>query len=654
MLKQVILFLTVTLSCNYKLYAQKENSIWLLRDSIKIDFSDSDPSASKRIHNIGRYAENSSVICDNQGNLLFYSSGEAVWDKNNEVIKNGEDLGGNKSTTQGTVVIQSENYTDIYHIFALENAGTDDGSSLYHSILDMSVNSDQGEVVQLPKEIWSNLTEKLVAIPHPCGGAWLVAHERSNARFVSFYLKSDLLNGEMVISDVGSNHDAKDFSSWAGQMVPSSSGRRIAVLSLSGLCEIFEFNPLTGQVQNALTIYDETSGNNRFYSAAFSPNESKFYLDERGHNPNINRNSSLVTQYNLSSNDATTIRQSREIVGYLDEAQLAKRVNFKVGWDQKIYVAVQDYRTLHRINLPNEDAVDCDFEVNFLALPSPITSVSLPQDLVKAVKKEWFDLPEDTVVCQDDVLAIDLSDVDANIQWDDGTSDRIKTFSDRGTYHILATDANTCEYRDTLQVDFQDPNDSEVDTIICPDQFYLVGEDTIRIAGTYIDTTNATAGCTSKRIYNIDFFASSVDSISIEIPHGQTYAWEDSILAQPGQYVRSFQDKNGCESREVLSLSFRANDPFVPNAFSPNHDEVNDELLVFTDVQDQRQVTKFAVYDRWGQLIYQQLGPLSPAEISWNGKIESSEAPTGVYLYHLEMEGNSASYTFTGAVHLIR
>ncbi len=68
---------------------------------------------------------------------------------------------------------------------------------------------------------------------------------------------------------------------------------------------------------------------------------------------------------------------------------------------------------------------------------------------------------------------------------------------------------------------------------------------------------------------------------------------------------------------------------FIPDAFSPNADGLNDRLevfgLYFIDF-------KISIYDRWGELIYQAFRP----QDAWDGKFRGQDAPTGVYVIQLE------------------
>ena len=85
-------------------------------------------------------------------------------------------------------------------------------------------------------------------------------------------------------------------------------------------------------------------------------------------------------------------------------------------------------------------------------------------------------------------------------------------------------------------------------------------------------------------------------------------------------------------SNEVLvqpSLKF-----YIPNAFTPNGDGLNDTFGVIGEgVIDYN----IQIYDRWGKLIFQSNG--SNAE--WDGTFENKVVPTGVYVYQISGTGQS-------------
>jgi gliding motility-associated-like protein len=67
---------------------------------------------------------------------------------------------------------------------------------------------------------------------------------------------------------------------------------------------------------------------------------------------------------------------------------------------------------------------------------------------------------------------------------------------------------------------------------------------------------------------------------------------------------------------------------FVPNAFTPNGDGINDFFLPLGNVIRPERYD-LAIFDRWGQQIFQTLDP----SIGWDGTSGGVPVPDGVYVY---------------------
>ena len=67
---------------------------------------------------------------------------------------------------------------------------------------------------------------------------------------------------------------------------------------------------------------------------------------------------------------------------------------------------------------------------------------------------------------------------------------------------------------------------------------------------------------------------------------------------------------------------------YVPSAFTPNGDDLNDTLELY-GLPTEEATTR--IYTKWGQLIYQSEEPAP----GWDGLINGSLAPEGVYLYEV-------------------
>lgn len=70
---------------------------------------------------------------------------------------------------------------------------------------------------------------------------------------------------------------------------------------------------------------------------------------------------------------------------------------------------------------------------------------------------------------------------------------------------------------------------------------------------------------------------------------------------------------------------------FIPNAFTPNGDDLNDRFLIQTS--DVCQILDFniQIFDRWGNLIYETKSP-DPSQ-AWDGTVDGKESRQGVYMF---------------------
>ena len=123
---------------------------------------------------------------------------------------------------------------------------------------------------------------------------------------------------------------------------------------------------------------------------------------------------------------------------------------------------------------------------------------------------------------------------------------------------------------------------------------------------------------------------------------GYTYIWEKN--GQPltnnkrtlkifkpeeeGQYVITVQDAETCPFLQLtLDIAFKCEPEFfVPTAFTPNGDNLNDFLQIlgedFTDLD-------FRIYNRWGEIVFKARAQAEGWDGNWRGKA----LPAGVYTW---------------------
>ncbi len=91
-----------------------------------------------------------------------------------------------------------------------------------------------------------------------------------------------------------------------------------------------------------------------------------------------------------------------------------------------------------------------------------------------------------------------------------------------------------------------------------------------------------------------------------------------------------FEDVYGCEHIEnkMLLVHYPVH-VFVPNAFSPNDDGINDALRIYTN-HNVDHLVDLSIFDRWGNRAYYTEGQ---EELVWNGYVGSKRAEFGTFLY---------------------
>lgn len=127
-----------------------------------------------------------------------------------------------------------------------------------------------------------------------------------------------------------------------------------------------------------------------------------------------------------------------------------------------------------------------------------------------------------------------------------------------------------------------------------------------------------------------------------------TYEWTPAMglsnafipdpIAQPTTtttYTLRITNRDGCSNErsitiEVLNLECRPPHIFVPQGFTPNGDGKNDVLLVRGVPIEQ---FYFAVYNRWGQLVFET----TDKTVGWDGTFAGAELPSAVFAYYLEV-----------------
>lgn len=188
---------------------------------------------------------------------------------------------------------------------------------------------------------------------------------------------------------------------------------------------------------------------------------------------------------------------------------------------------------------------------------------------------------------------------------------------------------------------------------ICPGENYLFHNKAVAQSGVYQDTLKNAFNCDS--IVQINLFVDSIltDTVRAKIFPGENFPVGSKRYADQGQYTVPLQSIYGCDS--LVWLDLRHYQVFIPNAFSPNLDGVND-LFVILGGPDLVRIQNLQIFDRWGAQVFSVSDiPPNDASLGWDGNRKGQPADNGVYLYiaTLEMDDGAARQV-SGSMTLIR
>lgn len=277
---RILLLLLLLNSFIQNTYAQKEANNWYFGEKAGITFNTSPPSAL--IDGALNAREGCASISDENGNLLFYSNGVTVWNKNHAVMENGNGLEGSDYSTQSSLIVKLPGSSTLFYIFTVPDQ--EDAGAYKYSIVDLSFNAGLGKITSKNTPLLKNLsdnnseftntsTEALTAGYHTNQtDIWIVVHEYNVTKFYTYLLTSNGLQ-QPVISDIGNQ------KSYLGQCRISPDGKRIAVggYFATGL-DLFDFNSTTGVISNFVSLIGTGGDNaNRIYGLSFSANSNVLY-----------------------------------------------------------------------------------------------------------------------------------------------------------------------------------------------------------------------------------------------------------------------------------------------------------------------------------------------------------------------------------------
>lgn len=332
----------------------KRTNIWYFGSFAGINFNTNPPTPL--IDGKINVWEGCATFCDTFGNILIYTDGKSIWNKNHQVIPGATNLGGDDSATQSGIIVPKPGSDSLLYVFSVDEEGNSGG--LRYAIVDISKNGGLGSLISSKNILLTQCTEKLTAVLH-CNKKdfWIIAHEYGNNNFITWELTNSGLSSQNIIT-VGSIHSSTPLAA-IGYLKSSPDGSKLALgVYADNFFEIFDFNNKTGNISNPIKITN--SKIDKPYGLEFSPNGKRLYLAGTQNTP-------LIFQINLDLPNATAIKNSLTVIGNGSSSYFGAIQN---GPNGRIYIAKDNSKYLGVINNPNELGNACGFNENGFFLGS--------------------------------------------------------------------------------------------------------------------------------------------------------------------------------------------------------------------------------------------------------------------------------------------
>jgi gliding motility-associated-like protein len=304
-------------------------------------------------------------------------------------------------------------------------------------------------------------------------------------------------------------------------------------------------------------------------------------------------------------------------------------------------------------------------------------------------------LGQDTTLCEGQVLNLHLSSSTDIIKWQDGTTANSFEVNTPGQYFVQQENECGIGY-DSIDIAYQvipSPFDLGRDTLLCPGESILLLAPLTNDLLTWQDGSHENNFKASVQgVYSLEWSnrcGVSYDSLELRVDAdvpvieidkqinwciGETvlldatqsfdanYLWStgetNSILSAnaPGNYDISITTAcyNIDYTIEIIEDANCDANIFIPNIFSPNDDQINDDFSISHGDGLIINSLSCTIFDRWGNQVFHS----KDVDFTWNGSFNDKPLQPGVYVYVIHLvdlvDGINHSRILTGDLTLVK
>jgi len=357
------------------LFAQREADNWIFGEWAGLNFTSGDP--------VPIFPQNTSagffgtVMSDSTGNLLFYSDGNTVWNRDDNIMMNGSGLlPEHNNAHQNTVTFPKPGSANQYYLFSVTHQYWPDG--LYYSVIDMTLDGGLGGVTSVKNiklEAAAMAASQLFALKNDTGdGYWVISRLYDDDRYVCFKVDETGVHPDPVYSSPGIYREMGS----ADGRIRVSPDKKYLIASydpndwtfpLVGL-EVCTFNKSTGFIdfQYLICRPDSLGGYCRPWDCEISPDSKFLYVS---YNIIISSPSGwALCQYNMN-----LIEDSAAFYNSCTKVRDKASSSLQLSNDGRIYTSCLESncdppwsKSISVINKPWESGPACDFDTNSIFL----------------------------------------------------------------------------------------------------------------------------------------------------------------------------------------------------------------------------------------------------------------------------------------------
>lgn len=582
------------------LFAQSPVDNWFFGNGAGIRFSNNDLTSIDSFSEMFSEA-GSSAISDKNGDLLFFTNGETIWNKDHEIMDNGSGLNGSHYATQSSLITPWPGNPFLYYVFTVDECKSINSHGLCYSIVDLAENEGKGKVISKNNHLLSEVSEKLTGTFHQNeSDIWVVVHGIGSNSFYAFLLTEKGLSTIPVQSNIGSVYPEPVENELVGNMKFSPNGNQLAsAIHSLNVFELFSFDKSTGEFFSVRATDPVFRG---AYYVEFSPDSKKFYGSTNA--VNSGHGNSYIFQFDLTAPDLQTSVAS--IPTPADMPVMASAL--LLGPDGKIYVSRYNDDSLGVISNPNRSGVLCDFDEKATGLGGRKAKSGLPNFMTGLAKIKPFlyigSCTGDTVFfflqnkANIDSVSWDFNDSDPDAEGNSTGTLAWHIYNEPGMYSVKMISYYKGEF-------FKDA--SEV--IIHPRPEPELGELVMIYPGSSV-------------------------LLKTQKPY-EAYLWQDNSTLdelqayQEGDYKVTVTDTNGCENSDTIAVRYF--EFSIPNAFTPNGDGLNDKFCpILPDAGFSNY--EIMIFNRWGRRVFYSNDHFD----GWDG----TNSDQGTYVWVIRFEAN--------------